>query len=159
MTTAAERQKMVASIKELPASLEEVLSGLSQEQLDRPAGGEEWSIRQVVHHLADAHLNAFLRTKLILTEDKPILKPFDQEAWAELPDTTSLPMEPSLQIVRGIHARWSALLESLPESAWERAGVHLERGLMTVDDLLETYSGHGKVHVEQIGRIKAGLRS
>ncbi|HEX9082773.1 MAG TPA: putative metal-dependent hydrolase [Holophagaceae bacterium] len=152
-----ERRERIASIKDLPAKLEGLVSGLSEEQLDRHAGGEGWSIRQVVHHLADAHLNAFLRTKLILTESKPILKPFDQEAWAELPDTTALPMEPSLQMVKGIHARWSVLLESLPESSWEKAGVHLENGLMTLDDILKTYAGHGQTHLDQIGRIKAGL--
>ncbi len=157
MTTAAERQERIANIRELPAKVEESIKGLSDKELDRPAGGEEWSIRQVVHHLADAHLNAFLRMKLILTEEKPILKPFDQEAWAELPDTTQLPMGPSLDILRGLHQRWSKLLESIPEENWGREGVHLENGLMTIDQLLTTYSGHGQTHLRQIEKIKAGL--
>jgi hypothetical protein len=110
----------------------------------------------LVHHLADAHLNAFLRTKLILTEDKPILKPFDQDEWVKLPDTTDLPVQPSLDILKGVHGRWAILLESLPEGAWGRVGVHLEAGFLTVDDILETYSRHGEDHLRQVERTKAG---
>ncbi len=158
MATAAERQQKISRIRELPAKLEEAVAGLSEQQLDAPGGGEEWSIRQIVHHLADAHLNAFLRTKLILTEEKPILKPFDQEAWARLHDTMGLPIGPSLQIIRGLHERWSALLASLPESAWDRVGIHLERGIMTTGELLEIYSHHGEDHLRQIARIRSGLQ-
>jgi hypothetical protein len=157
MATAAERRQMIAEIRELPAKLEESIRGLSEGQVDAPAGGEEWSVRQVVHHLADSHLNAFLRTKLILTEEKPILKPFDQEAWAELPDTTKLPMEPSLQILRGLHTRWSSLLESVAEEDWQRRGVHLENGLMTLEQIVAVYSGHGENHLRQLAKIKSGL--
>ncbi len=159
MATATERQRMITSIRELPAKLEAVVSGLSDEYLDRPAGGEDWSIRQVVHHLADSHLNLFTRMKLVLTEEKPILKPYDQEAWAELPDTTALPTAPSLDILRGLHQRWGKLLESIPESSWGRQGVHLENGLITLDQLLATAADHGETHLRQIERIKAGLRS
>ncbi len=159
MATAAERQAMIAQIRDLPAKVEEAIRGVPDEQLNRPAGGEDWSIRQVVHHLADAHLNAFLRMKLILTEERPILKPFDQEAWAKLPDTTDLPMEPSLQILKGLHKRWSSLLETVPEDGWQRKGIHLENGLMSLDDLLATYSGHGETHLRQIAKIKVGLKS
>ena len=155
----AEREQKIASIRELPARLERVVAGLSDEQLDRPAGGEEWSVRQVVHHLADAHLNAFVRMKLVITEMKPILKPYNQEVWAELPDTTTLPVSPSLDILRGLHQRWSALLESLPEDSWSRQGIHLEAGLLTLDELLTTYAEHGEIHLHQIERIKAGLGS
>jgi uncharacterized damage-inducible protein DinB len=157
MATAAERQKMIAQIRELPAKVEESVRGIPDEEMNRPAGGEGWSIRQVVHHMADAHLNAFTRMKLILTEEKPIIKPYDQEAWAELPDTTQLPLEPSLQILRGLHYRWSSLLESVAEGDWQRQGVHLENGLMTLDDGLTHYSGHGENHLRQIAKIKVGL--
>lgn len=157
MATEAEREKRIAAIRELPARLEEAIAGLSEEQLDRIAGGEGWSIRQIVHHLADAHLNAFTRMKLMLTESKPILKPFDQEAWALLADTTQLPVGPSLQIVKGVHQRWARLLDSLREPDWQRVGVHLERGLVSVDDQLQTYARHCDDHLGQIGRIKAAL--
>lgn len=157
MATLVERQRMIAQIRDLPTRVEEAVRGIPDEQLNRPAGGEDWSIRQVVHHLADAHLNAFLRMKLILTEDRPILKPFDQEAWAKLPDTTGVPVEPSLLILKGLHNRWSSLLESVTEDSWQRKGVHLENGLISLDDLLATYSGHGETHLQQIAKIKAGL--
>ena len=157
MATAAERKAMIARIRDLPARVEEAVRGVHDEQLNVPAGGEGWSIQQVVHHLADAHLNAFLRMKLILTEERPILKPFDQEAWAKLPDTTDLPMEPSLQILKGLHSRWSSLLETVTDDGWQRKGVHLENGLMSLYDLLATYSGHGETHLQQIAKIKAGL--
>lgn len=156
MATAAERQKKIDQIRELPAKLEQTVASLSEAQLDATAGKDEWSIRQLVHHLADAHLNAFLRTKLILTEDKPILKPFDQASWVRLPDTTDLPIRPSLEILRGIHYRWSGLLEGLPESAWGRVGIHLEAGIITMENLLDTYSKHGEDHLQQIERTKAG---
>jgi hypothetical protein len=156
MATAAERQRLIAQIRDLPAKLEDAIRGIPDEQLSKPAGGEAWSIRQVVHHLADAHMNAVLRMKLILTEERPILKPYDQEAWAELPDT-QLPLEPSLQILRGVQHRWSALLATVPEADWQRKGVHLENGLLSLDDTLATYSEHGEVHLRQIAKIKAGL--
>lgn len=157
MVTTVERKEMISQIREFPTRVEDAVRGIPDEQLNRPAGGEDWSIRQVVHHLADAHLNAFLRMKLILTEERPILKPFDQEAWAELPDTTDLPAEPSLQILRGLHNRWSSLLERVDEADWQRKGVHLENGLVSLDDLLVTYSGHGENHLRQIAKIKTGL--
>jgi len=155
VTTAAERREKIAQIRELPARVEQAVAGLSEQRLTVAPEGE-WSIRQLVHHLADAHLNAFLRTKLILTEEKPILKPFDQDSWVKLPDTTDLPVQPSLEILRGVHHRWSSLLESLPEDAWGRVGIHLEAGVLAIDDVLNTYSKHGEDHLRQIERIKAG---
>lgn len=157
MTTSTEREARIRTLRELPAKVEAAISGLSEEQLDRVAGGEGWSIRQIVHHLADAHLNAFLRMKLMLTETKPILKPFNQEAWAELPDTTRLPLDSSLLILKGLHSRWAGLLDTVSEEDWQRVGVHLERGLVSMDDQLKTYSGHCEDHLGQIGRIKAAL--
>ncbi len=149
---------MVARIREFPARLESAVGGLSEVQMDEPGGDGEWSVRQVVHHLADAHMNGFIRMKLVLTEEKPILKPYDQERWAELPDTTRVPIDPSLEILRGLHERWSSLLEGLPESAWQRSGVHLEAGLLTLDSLLSTFVGHGENHLQQIAQIRAAIR-
>ncbi len=158
MATVGERRTMIAGIKELPARLEAAVGGLSDAQLDEPGGEGEWSVRQVVHHMADAHMNGFIRMKLVLTEDKPILKPYDQEKWAELPDTTRAPLEPSMEILRGVHERWSTLLESLSESDWQRQGVHLEAGLLTLDDLLSTFVRHGENHLQQIAKIRAAHR-
>lgn len=152
--TAVDRREMISRIRELPARIETMVAGLDERQLDVPGGEGEWSVRQVMHHLADAHLNGFVRMKLVITEEKPILKPYDQEKWAELPDTTELPIDPSMAILRGIHERWGVLLESLPEQAWRRQGVHLEAGLLSLDDLLATFVRHGEAHLEQMAEIR-----
>ncbi len=154
MATALERQGMIAQIRELPARIEAMVGELNEQQLDAPGGEGEWSLRQVMHHLADAHMNGFIRMKLVLTEEKPILKPYDQEKWAELPDTTRVPIQPSLAILRGLHQRWAALLESLAEPVWQRQGVHLEGGLLSLEDLLVTFVRHGEAHLEQMGKIR-----
>jgi hypothetical protein len=108
----------------------------------------------VVHHLADSHLNAFIRMKLIVTEEKPTLKPYDQNAWAALSDTTQMPVGASLEILRGLHGRWCTLLESVPESAWSRLAFHPERGELTLESQVNTYAGHGDKHVEHIMSLR-----
>ncbi|MGE5620689.1 MAG: YfiT family bacillithiol transferase [Sphingomonadaceae bacterium] len=150
----AERREMIAKLQELPSMVEAAVAGLGEEQLDAPGGEGEWSVRQVVHHLADAHMNAFARTKLVITEAKPILKPYDQEKWAELPDSTGVPIELSLSILRGLHRRWAVLLQGLPEEAWRRQGVHLQNGLQALEDMLAIYVRHGDAHLEQIAKIR-----
>ena len=154
MLTAKERQEKIGAIRRLPDQIEAAIKGLNDLQLDVPYREGGWTIRQVVHHLADSHMNAFVRTKLILTEDHPLLKPYDQDAWAKLPDTLRTPIGCSLAIVRGIHERWVVLLEQVPEKGWARVARHPERGDMTLEDILITYSGHGEKHV---GHVK-GLR-
>ena len=153
MSTIAERQAMMAQIRDLPANIEATVQGLNNEQLDAPGGEGEWTIRQVVHHLADSHMNSFIRLKLILTEENPTLKPYDQEAWANLPDTASLPLEATFSILRGLHKRWVALFESLTEAQWQRTGFHPEIGDVTPGDLLKIYARHGEEHIEQITRL------
>jgi len=111
-------------------------------------------MRQVVHHLADSHANAYTRFRLVLTEEHPTIKPYDQDAWATLKDAATLPLQPSLQILEGLHYRWAYMLDdvlaSKPESVWQRTGFHLDNGTMTLDDLLRTYSTHGETHCEQL---------
>ena len=155
MLTAAERQEKIAQIKNLPASLQEVIRSLNEAQLDAPGGEGEWTVRQIVHHLADAQMNGFIRMKLVLTEKNPILKPNDQDAWAALRDTTHMPLQPSLLILQGLCERWAALLESVPEEGWSRTGIHLDRGKMTLDDLLTIYARHGTSHIDQIAKLRA----
>lgn len=152
MTTPSERSALIAQIKNYPAELEALLSKYADTQYDTPVQPGEWTIRQIIHHLPDAHMNGFIRMKLVLAENKPILKPYDQDAWATQADM-KLPVEPSLQILRGLHARWAELLSNLPESAWDRGGIHLENGLVTLDQLLYTYAGHGQAHLEQIQQL------
>jgi hypothetical protein len=152
MTTPSERGALIAQIKNFPADLEALLAKYANSQLDTPVQPGEWTIRQIVHHLPDAHMNGFIRMKFVLAENKPILKPYDQDVWAAQADM-KLPIEPSLQILRGLHARWAGLLENVTASDWDRAGVHLENGLVTLDQLLHTYAGHGQAHLEQIKQL------
>jgi uncharacterized damage-inducible protein DinB len=154
MMTAQDRVAGVERLRRLPDLLEAAVRGLSDPQLDTPYRVGGWTVRQVVHHLADSHMNAFVRCKLILTEEHPTLKPYDQDRWALLVDAQRLPIASSLAIVRGLHERWCRLLDSLSDAHWVRAGQHPERGEVTLDSLLATYAGHGEKHVGQI----TGLR-
>jgi hypothetical protein len=150
-----QRQQWISSLRELPTSLEAVVGKLPGEQLDAPGGEGEWSIRQVVHHVADANLNFFARTKWVLTEERPALKLLEQEDWARLPDATEAPLQASLLLLRGLHQRWVLLLESLAEADWERTALHPTLGELTLADLIASYSRHGEIHLEQIAQIRA----
>jgi len=152
MPTVAERQALMTKIAELPANIEAIVKNLSDDQLATPCGEGEWTVRQVVHHLADSHMNSFIRLKLILTEEHPTLVAYDQEIWATLPDV-ELPLEHTFSILRGLHKRWIALFESLSEESWRRLGYHPEIGDITPDDLLVIYARHGEEHIEQITRL------
>ncbi|NMB59594.1 MAG: metal-dependent hydrolase [Chloroflexi bacterium] len=152
MTTPSERGALIKQIKNFPAELEALLAKYPESHYDQPVQPGEWTIRQIVHHLAEAHMNGFIRMKLVLAENKPILKPYDQDVWAAQADM-KLPLEPSLQILRGLHIRWAELLENVTASYWERGGIHLENGLVTLDQLLHIYAGHGQAHLDQIRKL------
>jgi len=149
-------QSQIEQIAALPGKLDAALQGLSSAQLDLPCGQGEWTVRQVVHHLADAHLNGFVRMKLVLTENKPILKPYEQDRWIELHDMDA-PLESSLAILGGLHQRWHRLMARLPGQSWSREGIHLESGLVNLRDLLDLYVDHGRQHLDQIRRLKKSL--
>jgi len=153
MLSKKERAEKIASIQNAPVSLENAIRQLNDAQLDTPYREGGWTVRQVVHHLADSHMNAYVRMKLVLTEKHPTLKPYDQNSWATLSDAT-MPITHSTAILKGLHARWTHLLERVPESAWSRTAFHPENGEMTLEDLLTTYAAHGENHVSQI----TGLR-
>ncbi len=155
MTGSTERQEMVEKVRQLPAAVEAAVEGLDDRQLDTAPGAGEWSIRQVVHHLADSHMNLFIRMKLTLTEERPTLRPYDQERWAELPDTTSLPISASLQLLKGLHQRAVGLLEAVPEDGWQRSAFHPEVGEVNLTQLLATLAGHGENHLRQMAKIRA----
>ncbi len=153
MANAADREQMIRKIEMLPALLDEVLRGLSDAQLDTPYRDGGWTVRQVVHHLADSHMNALVRTKLILTEQNPTLKPYDQDAWSGLADSR-LPLSPSIAILRGLHLRWVTLLKNLAEPDWTRTALHPEVGEMTPEKIIGIYSRHGENHVAQIRSLR-----
>lgn len=154
--TSAERAAQIDRIEALPALLDAAVRDLSEAQLTaRPLAGE-WSVAQNVHHLADSHMNAYVRCKLILTEEQPTLKPYSQNAWAETVDGAQADVGASLAILRGLHNRWVTLLRALPDDAWRREGWHPElQRVYTFDSILALYSGHGEAHLEQIARTLA----
>jgi len=155
MPSMTEHAKLIDKIRQLPTQAEAAVRNLSEKQLDTPYGPGKWTVRQVVHHLADSHMNAFIRMKLALLENHPTIKPYEQTDWATTQEALHAPVELSLSILRGLHGRWATLLESLPEDSWSRAAFHPERKCdLTLADFLRLYSHHGENHVGQI----TGLR-
>lgn len=138
------------TLREFPDTLKELIEGLTPQELTTPYNAPEWTIAQNVHHLADSHMNSFIRLKLILTEDNPLLKPYRQEAWATLADANHADVEVSLSLLRGLHARWVQIFESLTDEQWARTGIHPEAGTMTPASLAETYADHCRAHLKQI---------
>lgn len=150
-----QRREYIAALRDLPTVLEQVTAGLNETQLDTPYRDGGWTIRQVVHHVADSHINAFTRIKLILTEDYPTLRPYDQDRWAELPDTLTLPIEVSLRLLHSLHERMATVVETASDEAWSRMAYHPENGDMSFAEVVRNYARHGKHHAEQI----LGLRN
>lgn len=148
--TAAEREPLIAKIEALPAQLRELIAGATDEQLSRPYREGGWTSFQVIHHLADSHMNMFVRVHLIVTEDNPPLKPYGQDEWAKLTDASGQPVEPSLKILEGVHERLVKLYRALPEAAWTRTAFHPERGPLTLVSLLKLYADHGEKHLDHI---------
>jgi hypothetical protein len=153
MTTTDQRTAKIARIAACPPVLRKAVGDLSDPQLDTPYRDGGWTVRQVVHHLADSHANAYLRFRWVIAEDRPTLKTYDQDVWAKFPDT-ELPLEPSLTILDGLHERWAFFLSSLPEEAWSRKAIHPDHGEIALDDLLDIYSVHGDNHVRQITDLR-----
>lgn len=152
---AQERLLLIDKIRHLPAQLEELVMGLSVPQLTTHLLANEWTVAQNVHHLADSHMNSYIRCKLILTEENPTLKPYDQDAWAALPDAQSADLATSLMLLKQLHTRWVTFWETLPEEAWDRTGFHPQNGSVTLADQLRSYAAHGDAHIEQITRTLA----
>src|SRR5690606_461520 len=141
---------------ELPVKVRALVSRLGEGGLDTPYREGGWTPRQVVHHLADSHLNSYVRFRLALTEDNPTIKPYDEAAWASLPDARTGPVEPSLAMLDGIHARWVALLASLDEAAWQRSFSHPESGDWILHEMLAMYAWHCRHHTAHIAMVVAG---
>ena len=150
MLTTSERNEWIHKIQQLPMKLETAVKGLSDTQLDIPTGEGKWTSRQIAHHIADANINAYSRMKLIVTEEKPILKPYNQDQWALLADCKNGRLDSTLMLIKGLHERWVMFLNSLPETSWAREGIHLENGKVALEDVLRIYSKHGETHMQQI---------
>ena len=149
-----QRLALVAQLALAPAELRAAVTDLSPEQLDtsyRPGG---WTVRQVVHHLADAQMNWYVRTNLTLTEDQPIVKPYEEARWAETIEALSGPVEPSLLLLDGLYERWTALFRSLTAVQWTRQMVHPERGVFSLDAALPMHVWHGRHHTAHITELR-----
>lgn len=153
--TDARRAACVARISAAPAALRAAVAGLSDAQLDTPYRPDGWTVRQVVHHVPDSHLNAYVRMRLALTEDVPTIKPYEEARWAELPDARTLPVEVSLALLEALHVRWTALLRTFGAVEGARQLRHPEHGrLMTIDELLALYAWHGEHHVAHVTSLR-----
>ncbi len=154
----AGRAARIDQIAQVPAAVRAAVAGLTEAQLDTPYREGGWTPRQIVHHLADSHMNAFTRFKLGLTEDNPTIKPYNEKDWAEMPDSRVAPPAWSLSIIDGLHARWVQCLQSMDAAAFARAVMHPERGPMTLGDMMQLYAWHGVHHVAQITALRARMR-
>jgi uncharacterized damage-inducible protein DinB len=154
VVTPEDRRYAIFTIGEMPEQLREAVRSLTEEQLDTPYRDGGWTVRQVVHHLADSHMTAFHRLRRALTEDTPTVPGYNEKAFAELPDRVN-PVEWSLDIIEGTHARWVSLLESMNESQWARTWNHTERGPQRLDMVTLLYAWHSLHHVAHITHLRA----
>jgi len=152
--TDAMRQEFITNIEQTPEKLRAAVAGLSASQLDTPYRPDGWTVRQVVHHLADSHMNAYVRTRLALTENAPTVKVYDEALWAKLPDAHTAPIELSLDLLDPLHKRWVLLLKSMKPEDWARTMVHPERGAHNLDIGAFIYSWHGRHHVAHITSLR-----
>jgi uncharacterized damage-inducible protein DinB len=150
----SQRRAFIEAIAETPARLRSAIAGLSAAQLDTPYRPGGWTVRQVIHHLPDSHMNALVRFKLALTEDQPAIKTYDEARWAELPDAKNAPIETSLALLENLHKRWDLLLRSLTAEQWASKMRHPELGTVTLDDYLQVYAWHGRHHVAHITALR-----
>ena len=153
-TTSTKRAVWIGQIAEAPALMRAAVSGLNAGQIETPYRPGGWTVRQVVHHVPDSHLNAYCRCKLALTEDNPTIKAYDEAAWANVADTARTPPEVSLALLDALHARWVVLLESMTAAEFERPLMHPERGAITLDWMLQLYAWHGRHHAAHVTALR-----
>jgi uncharacterized damage-inducible protein DinB len=152
--TEDQKRAFLDDVAETPKNLRAAVQGLSAAQLDTPYRPGGWSVRQVVHHVPDSHLNSYVRFKLALTEDEPTIKPYAEDRWAELADTKATPVEVSLTLLDSLHDRWVRLLQSLTPKEWKRTFRHPDLGAMTLEKTLALYAWHGRHHVAHITALR-----
>src|SRR5438270_4535645 len=148
------RDKFIEEIEHAPGALRAAVQGLSPEQLETPYRDGGWTVRQVVHHLPDSHMNAYVRFKLALTEKEPTIKTYAEDRWAELPDTKSTPIEVSLTLLESLHERWAQLLRSLSPEEWKRQFRHPQLGEVPLEKNVALYAWHGRHHVAHVTELR-----
>jgi hypothetical protein len=152
--TAQERAVRIAQIEECPAGLRAAVHHLDDAQLDTPYRDGGWTVRQVVHHVPDSHMNAYVRFKLGLTEDTPTIKPYEENSWAQLPDSRTAPIGVSLDLLENVHARWVIVLRAMRASDFARTIKHPESGVQTLDRVLALYAWHGRHHIAHVTSLR-----
>ena len=152
--SAQQKQEFLEEIAQTPNKLRSAVAGLEDAQFDTPYRPGGWTVRQVVHHIPDSHLNSYTRFKLALTEDEPTIKPYAEDRWAELADSKATPIEVSLTLLDSLHDRWVRLLRSLTPEEWNRTFRHPELGTMTLEKTLALYAWHGRHHVAHITELR-----
>jgi hypothetical protein len=152
--TPARRQQAIEAIAATPANLRAAVKGLNDAQLDTPYRDGGWTVRQVIHHVPDSHMNAYIRLRLALTEDKPTIRPYEEARWAELVDAKSAPLDASQTLLDSLHDRWDRLWRSLKPEHFARPLIHPDHGERNVDWLLFVYEWHGKHHTAHITELR-----
>jgi len=148
------RAKAIDTVAATPARLREAVRGLTEEQIETPYRPGGWTVRQVIHHVPDSHLNAYCRFKLALTEDEPTIKPYEEALWALLPDVKAVPIETSLTLLDAVHERWVAILRGMKPDDFDRMLVHPESGRQSLDQVLALYAWHGPHHTAHVTRLR-----
>jgi hypothetical protein len=151
---AANRVASIQAIEELPVRLRQAIAGFNEEQLQTPYRDGGWTIQQLIHHIADSHMNSFIRFKLALTEDKPSIKTYEEADWAQTTDVTNVPAEISLKLIDALHERWFILLASLSDEAFTRELKHPEHGLVDLEYLTALYAWHSRHHTAHIANLR-----
>ena len=152
------REEYFAVLESTPARIRSLVTGLTDAELDTPYRPGGWTVRQVVHHVPDSHMNAYVRMKLAVTENKPAAKTYEEGLWAELPEAKTAPVAMSLDLLDALHRRWVAFLRALPEGDFRKAFSHPEWGIVSLDDALTMYAWHCRHHTEHI-RLALAARS
>jgi hypothetical protein len=152
--TESERKKFIEDIEQAPKALRAAVAGLSPQQWDTPYRDGGWTVRQVVHHVPESHMNAYIRFKLALTEDEPTIKPYMEDRWAQLDDVRSTPPEVSLALLDNLHTRWIQVLLTIKPEQWKRNFRHPELGVVSLEKNLALYSWHGRHHVAHITELR-----
>ena len=148
------RTQLINEIAAAPANFRKAVRGLTDRQLDTPYRPDGWTVRQVIHHVADSHMNSYIRFRLALTEEQPAVNGYNEKEWAKLHDSHTLPVELSLQLLDGLHGRWVDMLRSMTGADFERSFHHSERGLIRLDMNLALYAWHSRHHAAHITRLR-----
>jgi hypothetical protein len=152
-----QRKTFIDEIEKAPSELRAAVKGLSSQQIETPYREGGWTVRQVVHHVPESHMNAYIRFKLALTEDEPTIKPYEQQLWAELGDVHSTPIEVSLALMDPLHERWVRLLRLMKTEDWKRNFRHPELGVVSLEKNLALYAWHGRHHIAHITQLRKNL--